>query len=278
MAAKPNPPEEKPDDYRFETSEDGRLRLADRPLSDDEDQAALQNDLRQRAEDLEAALSGSNEFARLASDAARYAAMLSRPATEIGAKQIWSLAHRFRSALDAEVEADRQSRLADLLPPRAKAVLEALVVTGGAWLLDHPGVAAEEDKARRYRRGADDETVAELAAPIINDLLADESVMVPESAAVGVDNLHQASVGGPIGDMAIKQTRDFTRGAVIDILKRLWKGGVWGAGGLVFVGGLSGGLEAIGAFVARNGPALREWVKRGMNEGLEYLEAILKAL
>ena len=70
QASEPASPEPRERDWAFQPAEDGRARLADAPISNDEEQAELQEDLYRNARDLSVALAGSNEFGAIAEGSA----------------------------------------------------------------------------------------------------------------------------------------------------------------------------------------------------------------
>lgn len=271
----PAPPAPRPDDWRFEAGPDGRLRLADAPLDGgDADQAEMQADLRRRAEALAASLSGSNEFAGLAEDARRYAALLARPAAEIGAKAVWALSCIFRAALAADEAAEAEGRMSDMLPPLARAALTGAVTIGGAWLLDHPGVAAEEAKARAWRAAPGEDREAEAALPLL-ELLAEDAAAVEPATAETVGALARFGLGGPIGRKAVL---DAARGAGVRLLRTAWRAVKWVGGGLILIDGLTGGAKVALDFIAAHAPTLRAWLAVSAPEALRFFDALVALL
>ncbi len=275
--APPAPPEPRPDNWNYEAGPDGRMRLSDSSLGADADQAAMQADLRRRAEALAGALAGSNEFAELAEDARRYALLLERDADKIGAKAVWALSCIFRAALAADEAAEREGRLNDQLPPLARAALTGVVTIGGAWLLDHPGVAAEEAKARSWRAAPGEEREAEAAAPFLKALAEDTETVEPDTAEP-IRALARFGLGGPIGDLRAKAVLDAARGAGVYLIRTAGRAVKWTAGGVVLVGGLDAGVKVAIRFIETHAATIRAWLEASAPEALRYFEGVVRAL
>ena len=275
----PQPPEQRPDELRFDAGPDGPIRLIDERLdAGDADQQALQLDLRRRAEELAAALAGSNEFGELAAEAHAYAELLARPAEEIGAKRVWSLANHFRRALAAQQAAERDGRLNDLLPPIGLAALEGVVVTGGPWLLDHPGVEEVERAARAYQALPGDAAEAEAARPVIEPLVERPDIIEPESLAPALDDLREFGEGGPIGDMAQKGVLDYVRGYVGYLLRGIRSGLRWANGAFLWIGGSTASATVIAKALVFGETAIRAYLVQSLPSALPYFEKVIEAI
>lgn len=190
---------------------DGPMRsIPEPPEGGDEDQIALQEELRLKVAELIEAAGRSNEplIVRIRSSATSYQRQVNRPLAAISIKLLWSAANALRNGWETEQAATEQARFNDQLPPVVAGLLRDLVETHGLFIMGFPNAAALEHEMRDFLRGARDPAEVQAGVAVVGALARYPGALAADDRDALEEDAATAQGEGPSAIMAAASLRN----------------------------------------------------------------------
>ena len=250
------------------------------PEGGDEDQLALQEDLRRKVAEVIAAVGGTNEPGpvRVKQSAEHYQRHVNRSLGDIRLKLLWSAANALRNAWEADQRAVEMGRQTEQLPPLVAGLLRDLVETHGLFIMGFPNGAALEREMRSYLTGARNPDLLAAGQKVVEAFQKHQGVIDPDDMAALGDDAETAKGTGPSAEMAERSLTGRLWNALGAVGRKLWVGVKWvavGGAGLAVTTVLANDIVAV---LYGNETLIMTYLKLAQGEAAIWFPRLLEAI